>query len=129
MQTINIAEAKTTELVAFYNTHAEKPVKKFVSRAVAEEKVAAIIASLPTSTTEKKSAAAKASWTNETVRAARAARHGVKVAGEEYPSVAKAFEALALPMSKHVKFRKELKLAGKLVFTTETGDKLNFAVV
>lgn len=43
---LNIKTAKTAELVAFYNEHADKPVKKFVDRATAEKRVAALIATL-----------------------------------------------------------------------------------
>jgi len=43
-ETINIHEAKTKELVEFYNKYADKPVKKFSSRAVAERRVAELMA-------------------------------------------------------------------------------------
>jgi hypothetical protein len=43
MKTIDITTAKTAELVAFFNAHAEKPVKKFADRATAEKRVAALI--------------------------------------------------------------------------------------
>ena len=48
----------------------------------------------------------------------------VKVDGVEYSSVAKAFAALNLPMSKHQKFRKLLKEKGKMKF-----DKHLFEIV
>lgn len=40
----------------------------------------------------------------------------VMVDGVEYASVFKAFEALGLPVPKHGKFRKDLKIAGALPF-------------
>jgi hypothetical protein len=46
MKANQITAATTAELVAFYNTHADKPVKKFADRATAEKRVAALIASL-----------------------------------------------------------------------------------
>lgn len=66
------------------------------------------------------SASIAASWDDPEVRAARAERtavavKGPKVAGE-YKSVAAAFRALGLPMGKHIRFRMDLKAAGKLSF-------------
>lgn len=46
--------AKTAELVAFYNAHAAKPVKKFADRKTAEQRVAALIATLSPKKAEKK---------------------------------------------------------------------------
>ena len=40
---INIANAKTAELVAFYNRHSGRNIKKFQDRATAEARVAALI--------------------------------------------------------------------------------------
>lgn len=64
MKTINVKTAKTAELVAFYNAHAEaasiasgesrsfRPVKKFVDRATAEKRVSALLETLePVKTT------------------------------------------------------------------------------
>jgi hypothetical protein len=62
---------------------------------------------------KKRSAAVKATWTNRKVRAARSARHNVKVGGEQYRSVAQAFIALKLPMASHQRVRRELVLNGK----------------
>jgi len=54
-----------------------------------------------------------ASWTDKNVAASRSQRDHVEVAGVEYRSVAAAFLALNLPMGKHIKFRADLKAAGK----------------
>lgn len=43
---INVATAKTSELVAFYNANTDKPVKKFADRATAEKRVAALLETL-----------------------------------------------------------------------------------
>jgi len=43
-------------------------------------------------------------------------RHHVKVNGKEFNSVPAAFKALRLPMGRMIRFRMELKKAGKLVF-------------
>lgn len=53
------------------------------------------------------------SWSDPDVRAKRMERTAVLVEGIVYASVAKAFRALRLPMQAHVKFRAELKAAGK----------------
>lgn len=63
------------------------------------------------------SAAIKKTWGNKEVRAARSMKQRVKVGNVEYRSVREAFKALGLPDSKHVKFRMELKAAGKGKFT------------
>lgn len=52
MKTIDITTAKTAELVAFFNAHAEKPVKKFADRATAEKRVAALLATIQTTASE-----------------------------------------------------------------------------
>lgn len=43
MTSLNIAAADTATLLAFYNEHAERPLKAFRNRAQAEQKVAALI--------------------------------------------------------------------------------------
>lgn len=43
MTSLNIAAADTATLLAFYNEHAERPLKAFRNRAQAEERVAALI--------------------------------------------------------------------------------------
>jgi hypothetical protein len=63
---------------------------------------------------KSRSAAIAASWTDSETAAKRAQRHAVRVAGQEFRSVRAAFAALKLPISKHIKFRMELKAAGQL---------------
>lgn len=43
MKTIDITTATTAELVAFYNEHADTPVKRFSDRKTAERRVAALL--------------------------------------------------------------------------------------
>lgn len=70
----------------------------------------------------ERSAKISQSWTNAQTAAARKERHGVTVSGkgikgtQSFDSVRKAFLALGLPMSKHIKFRGDLKKAGTLDF-------------
>lgn len=47
MNANQVSSAKTSELVAFYNHHSDKPVSKFQDRATAERRVLALIESLP----------------------------------------------------------------------------------
>jgi hypothetical protein len=46
MNSINVSTAKTSELVAFYNAHAAKPVNKFADRKTAERRVTELLATL-----------------------------------------------------------------------------------
>ena len=46
MNSINVSIAKTSELVAFYNAHAVKPVTKFADRKTAERRVTELLATL-----------------------------------------------------------------------------------
>lgn len=64
--------------------------------------------------------AAADTWRDENVRAARAMRHRVEVAGVEYRSVSAAFKALRLPLAKHSPFRGALVKAGTLEFQGHT---------
>lgn len=64
--------------------------------------------------------AAADTWRDENVRAARAMRHRVEVAGVEYRSVSAAFKALRLPLAKHSPFRGALVKAGTLDFEGHT---------
>lgn len=61
-----------------------------------------------------RAAAIARSWGRADVAAARAARHSVTVDGVGYRSVREAFEKLSLPMGQHIRFRAQLKAAGKL---------------
>jgi len=53
MNTINVTTAKTAELVAFYNEHTGKSIKKFQNRATAERRVQDLIDSLEEAMTEQ----------------------------------------------------------------------------
>lgn len=65
-----------------------------------------------------RAAAISASWADPAVAQARTTRHAVYVSnqagGAEYKSVLAAFEALGLPTGQHIRFRGQLKAAGKL---------------
>lgn len=131
---INVATATMAQLLAFHNEHAVVPTKRFSTRAAAEKRVTALIADIAANAAvdapkakkakgEKaapsgdRSAAIAASWADKAVAAARAARHAVSVDGTEYRSVAAAFTALGLPMGVHIRFRGQLKAAGKMAFS------------
>lgn len=126
MNSKQISAAKTAELVAFYNANCavagKKPVSKFADRKTAEKRVAELVAALPTPKAPRKVAtvnpgAAKqiaASWKDPEVFAARITRNNVKVDGTVYTSVREAFVKLGLPLGQHIKFRMNLKAAGKL---------------
>jgi hypothetical protein len=127
MNATQVTKASMAELVKFYNDKAVVPVKKFADRKSAERRVLALIAELGEMKKEAapkkaravavdRSSAIAASWTKPGVREARAARHSVKVDGQDYRSELAAFQALGLNVNKHTKFRAELKASGKAVF-------------
>lgn len=142
-----ISEAKTKNLVDFYNVNSGTSIKKFATRAVAERRVGDLIDSLREEGDEiqrldlltdqddlsevkaetaevkqiewperssKRSLGIARSWRDETIAAKRAQRSAVKVDGQWYGSVRKAFLALDLPLKHHIAFRMELKAAGAI---------------
>lgn len=116
---INVKTAKTIELVAYYNAHlpeGAKPIKKFVDRKTAEQRVLALVPSKKPK--QKGNGHGKPQWT----------KHKVTANGVEYGSTTKAFEALKLPLGRHIKFRMKLKAAGKLDFEHD-GKTVKFAIV
>ena len=75
---------------------------------------------LPISTTRSK--AISESWQDKKVAEQRARRDNVSVKGVgTFRSVCEAFKKIGLPMNQHIKFRMEVKNAGKGTF--KTGDK------
>ncbi len=66
--------------------------------------------------TAPRAASAAASWADPDVRTARTTRNGCRVGRQDYPSVRAAFEALGLPLAKHIRFRAELKAKGRATF-------------
>lgn len=81
-----------------------------------------------TSSSVKRSEGVTSSWKKPEVAAHRSERHHVEVGGIVFKSVAEAFGNLGLPMSKHIKFRGELKRAGSLTFEHD-GKHYTFKVV
>lgn len=61
-----------------------------------------------------RSAGIAKSWENAEVAVKRSTRHIAVVDGHEFRSVRQAFVAFQLPLNEHIKFRMELKAAGKL---------------
>lgn len=118
----------TSHLLDFYNTHAErfghKPVKKFADRATAEKRALELARAIEAAAGAQPaakdpadlSAAIAASWGDPATRAARSARHAVKVGKETYRSVRAAFDALGLDLAKHVAFRGKLVAEKKAEF-------------
>lgn len=137
-----VGEMTGKELVEEYNALTKKNITKFQDRATAERRVLeARKEHAPKPAQGKKrdkpvwpfegkpqivapekkpKAEKKAPVDNE----ARRVKNHVRVAGVEYRSVAAAFEALGLPMNKHIKFRAKLKASG-----AETFDGHDFIIV
>lgn len=82
--------------------------------------VAANIGSTLTTRNDRAALAIAASWTDFSVRAARAERHSVIVIKDgtcaEFGSVAQAFRTLGLPMSRHIALRQALVRNGVTQF-------------
>lgn len=80
------------------------------------------------STTEKQ----VFNWTVNEIREPRLTRHAVKVRRGrnvcDFQSVRQAFEVFGLKMSRHEKFRRELKANGTAVYS-EGGMTLKFSIV
>lgn len=72
-----------------------------------------------------RSAGIRKSWSDKNTHDLRSARHHVVVNGVEYRSVRAAFTQLGLPLSKHIKFRAQLKAARVLAWN----DKFQFSLV
>lgn len=142
---IDIKAATMAQLIAAFNhLNPDKPVKRFADRKTAERRVAAamnggaatkavkdtsgkpiVTAPVAKKTTKKvnatkQSSSIKDSWNDKKVAAARAKKDKVRVGGQTYRSVLAAFEALRLPVSKHIKFRAELKASGRKDFSGHT---------
>lgn len=147
---MNVKTATTAELIAKYNALTGKNIKKFSSREAGEKQVlkamdavaaastgvrvvrVADTTTKPVSLPKGKSpsdrgAAIAASWKDPKIAAKRAERTHVKASGQIYRSVREAFEALELPLSKHIKFRMELKAVHELTFKHE-GRQVKFSV-
>lgn len=148
-----IAAAKSPELVAFYNEHAEglglKPVKKFADLETARKRCLVIADTLAKKnkpakaekapraerapkvpkTEAERAASIAASWTDPKIAAMRKERSGCKVKGQTFDSVRKAFVELGLPLSRHIRFRMQLKAStgGTAVFEHD-GKSYTFTV-
>ncbi len=83
-------------------------------------------------TAEARSKLVAKTWKDPDVAASRATHHAVKVGGETFRSVLAAFQALNLPIGRHIPFRKALKaqgVGGSLAFETDDGKKTKFTLV
>lgn len=68
----NVSTVTAAELVAFYNSKAAKPVKKFVDRKTAERRVLEILEGSPAPKAEKKAAPAKKAAAEKPAKAPKA---------------------------------------------------------
>lgn len=128
-------------LVAFYNSKADKPVKKFADRKSAESRCLELVAAKAPAAKKAKAPAAKKAPAKKAGGASRdgskrgnkpgtvITRHRVKVNGIEYRSTKQAFEELDLPLGVHIAFRMELKEAGRKVFAGEDGSRYTFTLL
>jgi len=119
-----VKSMETKDLIAFYNKyHKEDPIKRFKSRAVAEDTIVTLLGEITHGKVTQSIVRSKAvaeTWKDPLVAEARATRDNVMVVwngkAEEFRSVRQAFVALELPLQQHIKFRGALKLWGKAKF-------------
>ncbi len=111
------------DVVDEYNSLTGEKIKRFATVEVGEKRLALAKASKPVS--EKKQPVAPK--TSKPVVGDNCKKR-VTVNKIPYRSVFVAFEALGLPVNKHIKFRAKLKLSGDEVFEHE-GKKYHFVVV
>jgi len=112
------------QLTAIYNANSGKDVKtikKFANKPIAIERTAEILADVPEFDGEAVpvpdgngdnsalSAGVAKSWADPDVRKRRSQRHGVKVAGKEFPSLQAAYREFDIDMKDHREFRMLLK--------------------
>lgn len=76
-----IRNAKTADLIAFYNAKAEKPVKKFADRATAEKRCVALLSAIEALEADKSKEAAQV-WEDDEVRPVIHTPRAVKVEEE-----------------------------------------------
>lgn len=113
----------TKDLLAVYNHHADEPIARFADHMSGFRRTKLLLELKIANGTMPKAAAAK------TPKAKKAKPSEGKKAScnvlvskgsnsdqTEYHSVAAAFKALKLPMEKHQRFRREVKLNGKATF-------------
>lgn len=135
---MEVNTASTAELVAFYNKHSEKPIKKFADRATAEKRCQAILDDIKsksqathTRVSDKKPHTHKRDTDKQLKSACTVVvvdSKGKRSEPEGHRSVLKAFERHGLPINKHKAFRKELKKSGSNVFDLGDGRKYEFSV-
>lgn len=138
-----IADLSTAEMVAEYNALTGKTIKKFSSRAAGEKQLEeARQAAQPAPKTKApkaecstdelhdlRSQAVAATWQDANIAARRKERSAVEVKGHgEFRSVKAAFDALELPLGKHITFRLRLKQEGSSLFVHD-GKKYEFTIV
>lgn len=80
-------------------------------------------------TKEQRAKAVAKTWSDPKVAKTRATHHNVSVAGEVYRSVKAAFEALKLPLGRHIPFRALVKKDGAAIFNDEKKGKFTFKLV
>lgn len=120
--------AENVETLSAGEVAPAKPKGKKASKKKAGKKVAPKAPkepSTPEEEHERRSKGVAESWKNPEVAAKRSKRDGVFVGKEHYRSVRAAFEALGLPLEKHIPFRMIVKENGKATFEHE-GTKYNF---
>ncbi len=118
----------TKDLLAVYNHHAPEPIARFADHPSGFRRTKALLEALspkaahPTTTAPKPVATTKTPKTPKPASEPKVrskvlvARVGAANDLTEYHSVLAAFKALKLPLEKHQRFRRRVKLEGKATF-------------
>lgn len=113
------------DVVAEYNSLTGQNIKRFATVEIGEKRIALAKASKPVPQPKVKPTAPKMEKPAKVKAEARGHKQRITVDGTPHRSVAEAFDALGLPMGKHIKFRAKLKASGKETFEHE-GKKYHF---
>lgn len=109
----NLASPKAMEIIEAHQKITQEAYRMLIDAGQAPEDARGI---LPTNIATNIVCKFNLRTLAELARSRTGGRTHVKVNGVEYRSVREAFKALGLPDSKHIKFRMELKAAGKKSF-------------
>lgn len=109
----DLSRLSSKALLEVYNSHASKPITRFADYPSALRRTRELMKSLQGKSPEKIVAAPINKKAKSKVLVSNASTPSL---AKQYHSVRAAFIALELPLSKHQRFRRQLKLEGKATF-------------
>lgn len=113
----DILKLATKDLLAVYNANAPQPIDRFADHSAAFRRTKTLLESLGRGMNKKEVKMTEQPVENKKAKTkVLVAPIANAAATTEYHSVYAAFVALGLPVVKHQRFRRELKLSGKATF-------------